>query len=437
MKVITTLLNWSLINGVIPITIDVLSLVALVLVVSRRPARRWTLTFAIAAVFGAALGFALAWYLGDVKNDFGIVLAISTRAWFAAGVAGVAIALVSLWRAPRRRIVLAVAAIGLFSLVSAAGINATIGQYPTVADALGLATTRPLHLTKRTGVIPIVAASQPLWKTWQPRAGMPQRGTVGTATIPGTVSHFAARSAVVYLPPAALVKRAPALPVIIFLGGQPGSPETVITSGQLPEIMNAFAAAHHGLAPIVVIPDQLGASQLNPMCLDSALGNVETYLTVDVPTWIKTHLNVLPGRKNWAIAGFSEGGTCSIQLGTKYPAMFGGILDISGQVAPLNGTVSHTIRVGFAGSRVAYRAQTAPALLAAGAPFSSTLGIFVVGHDDVRYGPETALVERDARAANMDVRSFVSPGTGHDWYTEQYGLTVGLPVLAQHWGLTS
>ena len=200
--------------------------------------------------------------------------------------------------------------------------------------------------------------------------------------------------------------------------------------------MNAFAAGHHGLAPIVVIPDQLGSSQENPMCLDSALGNVETYLTVDVPKWINAHLNVLNGRNNWSIAGFSEGGTCSIELGTKYRSMFGSILDISGQIAPLNGTVAHTIRVGFSGSRAVYRAAMAPALLAAGSPFSNTLGIFVVGHLDARYGPQVAVVTRAARAAQMDVHSFISPSTGHDWYTEQYGLTVGLPVLSARWGFT-
>jgi S-formylglutathione hydrolase FrmB len=177
-------------------------------------------------------------------------------------------------------------------------------------------------------------------------------------------------------------------------------------------------------------------SQENPMCLDSALGNVETYLTVDVPSWIKSHLNVLSGRNNWSIAGFSEGGTCSIQLGTEYRSMFGSILDISGQIAPLNGTVAHTIRVGFSGSTAAYHSETAPALLAAGSPFSSTLGVFVVGHLDARYGPQAAAVERDARAAKMDVRSLISPATGHDWYTEQYGLAAGLPLLAQRWGLT-
>jgi len=428
-------LNSSLIHGAIPITVEALCLVALVAVVTRRPAWRWSIAFGVAALLGASLGFGLAWYLGDVKNDFGITLAFSTRAWFAAGIAGAAVAGVSLWRARGWRIPVGIASIVLFALVTTVGINATIGEYPTIADALGINKVHPLHVSKHAGRHYLSDPSQPLWESWHPPANMPLKGTVGTVSIPATASHFAARSAIVYLPPAALASNAPRLPVLIFLGGQPGSPQTVLDAGQLPEIMNAYAAAHHGLAPIVVIPDQLGGDAQNPMCLDSPLGNVATYLTVDVPNWIKSHLAVQTGAQSWAVGGFSEGGTCSIQLATKYRSQFGSLLDISGQVAPLNGTIDHTIRVGFGGSVAAYRADTAPALLAAGAPFSSTFGVFAVGQNDAKYGPDTAIVERDARAAKMNVHALVSPGTAHDWFTEQYGLRMGIPLLAQQWGL--
>jgi len=435
--VFTAFLDSSLTSGVVPITVGILCVAALVAVLLRRRARRWIAIYCAAGAAGAAIGFALAWYLGDVKNDFGITLAFSTRAWFALGCAGAAVALATLWRARPWRVVVGVASIALFALVASVGINSTIGEYPTVADALGLARVHTLHLTKHAHIEAQARTVLPLWQQWQPPADMPKVGTVGTAVIPATASHFAARSAVVYLPPAALVKDPPALPVMIFLGGQPGSPQTVVESGQMPEILNAFAAAHNGLAPIVVMPDQLGASAANPMCLNSSLGQVQTYLTVDVPNWIKAHLDVLSGRDNWTIGGFSEGGTCSIQLGTRFRSMFGSIDDISGQVAPFNGSIAHTIRAGFGGSVSAYRADTAVALLAAGAPFSTTLGIFTVGQNDAKYGPDTAVVEKAAVAAGMTVHEFVSPGTGHDWYTEQYGVRQSLPVLAVLWGLSS
>jgi S-formylglutathione hydrolase FrmB len=435
--VFAALLGSSLIDGGVPIAIDVLGVVALVTIVSRRPGRRWVLVFGGAAAVGAAVGFALAWYLGDVRNAFDVTLAFSTRAWFAVGIAGIAIAVASLWRASRWRVPVALGSIVVFALVAGVGINATIGEFPTVADALGVNKTHPLHIAPHASPSITADPSEALWKTWHAPPDMPRQGTVGTVVLPASASRFVARDGIVYLPPAALVAHAPRLPVLVFLGGQPGSPQTVLTAGQLPEILNAFANSHHGLAPVVVVPDQLGSSESNPMCLDSPLGHVATYLTVDVPGWIKSHLTVRTDRDDWAIGGFSEGGTCSIQLGTKYRSLFGDILDISGQAAPLNGTVAHTIAVGFGGSKSAYQAGTARGLLAAGAPFSSTLGIFVVGQDDAKYGPQTAVVERDARDASMRVSSYLSPGTAHDWYTEQYGLTVGLPILARSWGLES
>ena len=428
-------LDSSITSGAIPVAIGVICAALLVAVILRRPARRWALAYGIAAVVGAALGFGIAWYVGDVRDAFDLTLTLATRTWFAVGVAGVAVGATSLWRARRWRIPVGVASILLFVLLGGIGINATVGEFPTVASVLGMDNPQALHVAAGSARKP-PSAAEPLWKTWTAPAGMPATGKIGTVSIPATASHFDARPAIVYLPPAALVAHPPALPVIEFLGGQPGSPETVIDSGQLPEIMNGFASSHHGLAPIVVIPDQLGAPQNNPMCLDSGLGNVATYLTTDVPTWIRSHLNVLSGRANWTIGGFSEGGTCSIQLGTKYRALFGNIIDISGQVAPLNGTVAHTIRVGFGGSSAAYRAGTASALLAAGAPFTTTDGVFAVGADDAKYGPQSVVVEKAARAARMKVHTFVSPGTAHDWYTERYGLRVALPVLAVRWGLS-
>jgi S-formylglutathione hydrolase FrmB len=59
------------------------------------------------------------------------------------------------------------------------------------------------------------------------------------------------------------------------------------------------------------------------------------------------------------VAGFSEGGTCAIQFGAGFPALFGSIVDVSGQVRPLNGSVTHTVRVGFGGSAAAYRRRQA------------------------------------------------------------------------------
>jgi S-formylglutathione hydrolase FrmB len=265
--------------------------------------------------------------------------------------------------------------------------------------------------------------------------GSPAHGLIGTVDIPSTRSHFAARSAYLYLPPAALAAHPPALPVLILLSGQPGGPQNMVQSGRVRATFDAFAAAHHGFAPIVVIPDQLGQPQRNPMCVDSALGNAATYLTVDVPDWIRTHLTVQTAAAAWAIGGFSEGGTCSIQLGAEHPELFGGIFDISGQLAPRNGTVQQTIDRGFGGSAAAYRAATPVAVLAAGAPYRNTVAVFVSGQFDAKYGPQADAVSAAARRAGMHVTRAISPGTAHDWHTVQWALRTQWAPIERQLGL--
>ena len=219
-----------------------------------------------------------------------------------------------------------------------------------------------------------------------------------------------------------------------MLSGQPGGPVNLFSSGQLGTVLDDYSRAHNGLAPIVVVPDHLGQSDQNPMCLDSPLGNAATYLTVDVPAWISQNLNVAPDRTEWAIGGFSEGGTCAIQLGAAYPRLFGSILDISGEIAPKRGSVQATIRDAFGGSTAAYDRAKPSSILKANAPYSDTLAIFTVGSQDARYRPAATQLASDARSAGMTVISFDSP-SAHDWHSVDYSVRRALPELARRWGL--
>ena len=428
------LLDLRLQTGPLPVIVFCLSAVALLVLGTRRPVRRWLPTQLLGALVGAAVGLVLAWLVSDVWNSFGVALTPITRLWFALGVGGIGFAIAGLWRARVWRVVVGGASVLLFAFAGAIGVNVDVAEFPTLGSALGVDTIHKLALplSKPT---PMINTVESLAQSWHAPADLPKAGTLGSVTIPATVSHFAARSALVYLPPAALVNNPPRLPVLEMLSGQPGQPSNLITSGALANILDQFASAHAGLAPIVVIPDQLGAPQLNPMCLDSPLGNSATYLTVDVPTWINQHLHVLSGRAAWAIGGFSQGGTCAIQLGAKYRALYGSIFDIAGQLAPFRGSVASTIATGFGGSAAAYAAAVPTALLAAGAPYADTLGVFFVGQNDARYGAVSVVISNAARAAGMTVHFEQSPGTAHDWHTVQYALRQGIPLLAIHWGL--
>ena len=421
-------------TGPFPIIVYALAAVILVVLATRRPVRRWLPIQLLGALAGAGVGLILAWLVSDVWNSFGVALTLITRMWFALGVGGIGFAIAGLWRARAWRVVVGSASVIIFAFAGAIGVNVDVAEFPTLGSALGVNAIGKLALPAAQST-PTSTIPESLAQSWHAPADLPKVGTVGYVTIPGTVSHFAARNAVVYLPPAALVAGAPRLPVLELLSGQPGGPSNLITSGAMASILDQFAAAHHGLAPIVVVPDQLGSPQLNPMCVDSVLGNSATYLTVDVTNWITHHLHVLPSGADWAIGGFSQGGTCSIQLGTKYRGLFGSILDIAGELAPHHGSIPATIASAFGGSAAQYHAATPLSLLASGAPWTDTLGIFVIGQNDARFGVASSAVSKAAEAAGMTMHHLVSPGTAHDWKTVQFGIRTAMPLLGDRWGL--
>ncbi|MEO6943076.1 MAG: alpha/beta hydrolase-fold protein [Lacisediminihabitans sp.] len=310
-------------------------------------------------------------------------------------------------------------------LSTAVGVNTVTGSFATIGSLVGKTVLPSLTLPALT--------SGPSPSNWDAPSHLLPQGHYGVVEIPATASRFKHREDVVYLPPAALAPHPPKLPVLIMLSGQPGVPMNMVTSVDIPSILDHYARAHRGLAPIVVIPDQLGAPYANPMCVDSPLGRSATYLSVDVPAWIRSHLNVSADRQDWAIGGYSQGGTCSIQLGSRFTATFGNILDISGELAPHRGSVASTVKDAFGGSTAAYEAAKPLNLLASHAPFADTLAIFAVGERDKRYRPiETTMREAAARAG-MNTVEIVAPNSAHDWKTVGYAIDRAIAVLGQRW----
>lgn len=401
------------------------ALLAAALLVGRRPLRR-----AAAATAGGALGFIVLWIMTDVLNVFGMPLTAITTMWIVLACAGVALALAGIATRRRWRAAVAVLAIPVFLVMAGAGVNVDFGAYRTASDALQLTPKVPIPGLLLAGT---ATAEPPSPATWHAPSGMPAHGMVGTAQIPGTVSGFHARAASLYLPPAALVADPPTLPVVVAFSGQPGSPADMFASGRIAGTLDEYAAHHDGLAPIVVVPDQLGAPGRNPMCVDSTLGDSASYVTIDVVNWIKAHLRVPRDPRYWAVAGYSQGGTCAIQFGSEHPELFRSILDISGEDAPTIG--AGTVTTAFGGSAAAYDAAKPVDVLSRDAPYRDTTAIFGVGSRDRTFAPQVNEVMTAAGAAGMRTRLVDSPGTGHDWNTVRYVLSRALPQLADRMGL--
>lgn len=396
---------------------------------ARGGARRIARVLGVGIAVGALVGGLLTWLLGDVWNVFEISLTWVVRITSVIGFAvlGYAIGEMILGRLLRRLLSPVLAVLTLVAM--AMTINIDFAAFRTVGDLLGHNGITPL-------TEPVAAATGDL-ASWTPPAGMPSRGVVKSVQIPAVTAKFSPRDAVVYLPPAALVENPPPLPVVVALSGQPGGPTDLITSGQLNVFLDGIAAAHNGLAPIMVVPDQLQRPETNPMCVDGPIGQAATYLTADVPTWILANLPVTTDHSRWTIAGYSEGGTCAIQLGAGHPELFGSLIDISGELVPSIGNEADTIAQGFGGDRAAYLAATPAEILKAHAPYTDYPAYFTSGSEDPIFGPYIDQVSALAAQAGMTVTREVSHGTAHDWNTAKFGFQHGFTMLLPKWGIAS
>lgn len=398
-----------------------------------RPTWKRTLLSIVGAVVGAGVGALVFWWVVDAQNIFGVDLSQVVRLWTIIGFAGLGLAIVNLFKSRWWRKVVAVIAIPAMLATSAVGINADFGAYQTLNEVIG--GVKYAQLKDTTGQRGEAVKGTVDYATWRAPADLPQRGQVGQVSIPGLISKFKARAAVVYLPPAALVKNPPVLPVMIALSGQPGTPGNPFSSGHFATMLDEYAAAHHGLAPIVVSPDQLGNPADNPMCIDSkTFGNSETYLTQDVTNWIKANYRVSEDPRMWAVTGFSQGGTCTTQLVAKFPQLYGSGIGVQGQLGPILNNVPNTIAQGFDGSKAAYEAAQPRAIMQAKAPYRDTLLIYGAGTTDHKYTEYARQLHRASLAAGMDSRLIEEP-TGHDWRTVQSVFREALPIVAKRMGL--
>jgi enterochelin esterase-like enzyme len=321
-------------------------------------------------------------------------------------------------------------------VVAAQSLNGVYREYPTLRTVLGLPAPDQLPFTDVAPRAPLVPArpGRPLVQAWTPPRDLPAAGIVTEVAVPGRQSGFAARPAMVYLPPAYLTSPRAELPVLVLMAGQPGEPRDWFDGGLLAQRLDAYAAVHAGLAPVVVVVDQLGDPLRNPLCMNSTLGQVATYLSVDVPAWIRATLQVNPDTATWAIGGLSNGGTCSLQMAVTAPQVYRTFLDISGEAEPTLGDHAATVAAAFGGDEAAFAAVNPLDVLAARS-FPGTAGYLVAGAQDDEYRPQAVRVYEACRAARLDVQLHVIPG-GHTFEVWGPGLSGALPWLGTRLGIT-
>ncbi|KOV26416.1 hypothetical protein ADK60_20910 [Streptomyces sp. XY431] len=428
-------IDWPLTRGPIPRAVLVAGWGSLLFLACYARTRGWwRRRLPAALVTAAALSLLLDTAVDDWWHPFPEGTPHYVTWWIAVGLLGLSLVAFRMRGSTLRRRLLAIGAGALVLLMASSQVNRGFDQYPTGRVMLAPWLEKTQELT--TGKAAATIGRPPgkvLEEVWQAPADLPAKGTVSSVAVPGTKSGFESRDGYVYLPPAYQATPRPLLPVVVLLAGQPGTPGDWVFGGQIADSLDAFAAEHHGLAPIVVMVDQLGSTWNNTLCLDSKIANVQTFLAEDVPAWVHANLQTAEGRKNWVIAGASMGGTCALQLAVNAPEVYGSFLDMSGQDEPTLGTREETVQAAYDGDAAKFAAVD-PLQVMARKKFPDTAGAIVVGRDDDEFRPQQEKVYRAVVEAGMQAKFDLMPG-GHGWIIFRPGIADQLPWLAQQTGM--
>jgi S-formylglutathione hydrolase FrmB len=295
-----------------------------------------------------------------------------------------------------------------------AGVNAYYGYFLTLGQAFGV---------PGADMVPLARLNS---------RAVPADGLVVTIDIPGTTSHFRARPAEVYVPPAWFARPRPRLPVLVLLHGTPGSPMSWIDGGRVTRTLDVWAAAHGGRAPIVVMPDVNGSLTADTECVDSPVGNAETYLTVDVPAFVRSRFATQPPGHGWGLVGYSEGGECAVMLALRHPTMVGAFADFSGVDGPRTGStneIGDTVAVLFHGSQQDFDNHE-PAYLFAHRRFHGAVaGWFAAGADDGAPTGAARYLATLGPPAGVPTHLVIAPGQRHTFYFWSQAFAGALPWL--------
>ncbi len=315
----------------------------------------------------------------------------------------------------------------VFSIIAAfTVVNQNYDYYPTLARLLGKNGANFADLPQLKAIRDEVRRTGKL----------PSSGETIVVTIPATVSKFKTGQAYVYLPPAWFKNPEPQLPLIELIAGVPGEPSDWTRAGYADSSSTAFAALHHGVSPILVIPDNNGNLTSDSECSNSAFGNAETYLVKDVPTYMQAQFNAAIGKHAMAVAGLSAGGTCATILALRNPQTFSTFASYSGYASPTyqSDDAQQTITQLYGGSKANYEAHN-PVNLLTNNRYAGVAGWFTSGQQDPQALAAMQQLVPLAKKAGMQVCSSSPPGT-HSFTFWAAAFRLSLPWLSWRLGLT-
>lgn len=420
----------SLIHGWFPVVAQLIAALLLGAAVGWRTQRwrRRTLPALVAAA--AVLAGVTYWYIDSI-GVAGNAGPPELWVWIALTALAFGVAVVGWMTARWWRRAASVAAVGACVLACGLTLNMWVGYFPTVHAMWNQLTSGPLPgQTDRLTVTKMQLAH------FQPTSGV-----LVPVTIDSQASGFNHRTELVYLPPAWFASSPPPeLPAVMMIGSQLNTPADWLRAGNVLGIVDGFAAAHGGNAPVLVFVDATGSFTNDTECVNGTRGNAAAHLVKDVVPYLISNFGVRSDRDGWGIAGWSMGGTCAVDLTLMHPDMFRSFVDIAGDLRPNTGDKAQTISRLFGGDSEAWAAYDPVTIMARHGPYSDVTAWFEVpaaqrggsAHDPANpEGQDVAATTlcNAARAATIECSVITAPGR-HDWAFANNAFAAALPWLA-------
>ena len=409
----------SLLGGWFPAVLEVVAAGVLIAAVGWRD-RRWRLGVVPIVVGAAAFVTLFAAYPGAELIGLTDPLPFSVWLWFGLAV-GALIVLGAGWRTARWwRRGTAVVAAALAALVCANGINQFVGYYPTIDSAVNDWTDTPLP-----GQLSMAGLAHTAGTT-----KLPPAGRLVAVNIPATYSHFNHRQELVYLPPIWFRgDHRPALPVVELIGGERGGPGDWVRLGNAVQVSDAYAHRHHGYAPILVFVDATERFDNDTECVNGPRGNSADHLDQDIPHFVEKTFGASHDPRQWAVAGFSMGGTCAIDLVVEHPDVFDHFIDISGDLAPYTSTPAASLHDLYGGNVALEHANEPLLVMHAHGKYTNVNGLFLTSTQELRHQHEAEELSAAAAKVGIWSRVEISPGT-HVWQFAAPAFATAYPWLA-------
>jgi S-formylglutathione hydrolase FrmB len=384
--------------------------------VAGRP-RSWWLTWGLGIGLAAAVVVAGLWWWVGASGLVTQHYPPSFLAWVWAGLVAFGIGVTGWWTGPAVIRVVRFITVPVTLFASFLLINLHYGYWPTMGDLLD----RPLagQVSAPGGLASILNRRDPS-----------RIGRYGPISIPSPAG-FDGGPAWAWIPPAYTRADRADLSVLLMLPGWPGDAANWARAGEGLRLANGWAKAHGGIAPVMVFVSGNGAADHDTECVNGTQGPAETYLTHQVPRFITHVLGIDRDPARWGVVGFSEGGTCAIELAAGHPTLYGRFVDISGELVPSfgpDGGAAITLKGLFAGNAEA-QLHHEPMWLMAHHTYPNTVGWFSAGDGDRYHERISAKLTKAARAAGITAYNQSGGSGGHSWSYARETLDDVYPAL--------